>query len=992
MRLERTMKRTFLSSLVLGPALLLAALLVPGTAAAAGPITTTACTAVGTDVTCNLWAESGTLSLPGTSVPIWGFSDTSGGSPIVPGPVLVVNQGDVVTVNLTNNLAQPTSILFGGQAMVPDQSGVAGGGGTHAYTFTASSPGTYLYEAGLIPGSQYQLAMGMYGVLVVRPTGRPGQAYGDAATAFNDEALVVLSEIDPALNNSATPWTVDLRAFAPKYFLVNGMAYTSAAPSITTTSGNTLLLRYANAGIQHHSIGVLGLHQRVLAADGSQLPHPRTMVAETIAPGQSADVLVTMPATTAASTRYALYDASLALNNSSASAIGGMLAFIDAAGTAGADTVGPLISAVALNLMTGDLTASVSDATTGNANVTAAEYFIDTTGAAGTGTAMGGSFGSPTVAVSATIPAPVIDALSSGSHSVYVRGEDSLGNWGALSSTTFSIDKTGPTTSALVLNPNPSNGLVTVALSGTASDAATGNGNVVAAEYFIGTPGADGTGGVVTRNMTAPTVSLSATIPAGQSGVVSVHAQDAAGNWGPFATITLTIDNAGPATSGVAASPNPSGNRLVRVTATFDDTASGGSTIATGEGFIGTAGANGTGFPFVATDGVFNEVNDPGYADIPLTTINQLPVGPNTIYVHGKDAAGNWGATSTITLDIERTLPAILSITRVDPSPTTAASVAFLVTFSESVTGVTSGNFALVSGGGLTGASITSVTGTGATRTVTATTGSAGGTVGLNLASATGITDLAGNALPTTGLPFVGQVYTVVTPLYFSTVGNTNPPGVTGTADDADIYLWDGSAFSRATDVTGITNPVPAGANVDGFDRIDATHFYMSFSGNVTLPGLGTVQDEDVVFYNAGTWSVYFDGTPATRGLSGSDLDAISIVGGTLYFSTDDTDVPVGVAGGGDDADIYSWNGTSFARVFDASALGWSTTNVDGFVRVDATHFYVSYSADTTVPVLGAVQDEDVVYHNAGAWSVYFDGTSKGLTSANLDVDAFDLP
>ena len=39
------------------------------------------------------------------------------------------------------------------------------------------------------------------------------------------------------------------------------------------------------------------------------------------------------------------------------------------------------------------------------------------------------------------------------------------------------------------------------------------------------------------------------------------------------------------------------------------------------------------------------------------------------------------------------------------------------------------------------------------------------------------------------------------------------------------------------------------------------------------------------------------------------------------------------------------------------------------------------------------VQDEDVVYYNAGTWSVYFDGTSKGLTaSGNLDIDAFDLP
>jgi FtsP/CotA-like multicopper oxidase with cupredoxin domain len=124
MRLERTMKRTLLTSLILGPALLFVALLIPGAAAAAGPITTaSSCSAAGSTVTCNLWAEAGTLALPGTSVPVWGFATTSGGSPIVPGPVLVVNQGDTVTVNLTNHLSQLTSILFDGQAMVPDLAG-----------------------------------------------------------------------------------------------------------------------------------------------------------------------------------------------------------------------------------------------------------------------------------------------------------------------------------------------------------------------------------------------------------------------------------------------------------------------------------------------------------------------------------------------------------------------------------------------------------------------------------------------------------------------------------------------------------------------------------------------------------------------------------------------------------------------------------------------------------------------------------------------------
>ncbi|MEW6287691.1 MAG: hypothetical protein AB1509_15830, partial [Chloroflexota bacterium] len=228
--------------------------------------------------------------------------------------------------------------------------------------------------------------------------------------------------------------------------------------------------------------------------------------------------------------------------------------------------------------------------------------------------------------------------------------------------------------------------------------------------------------------------------------------------------------------------------------------------------------------------------------------------------------------------------------------------------------------------------------------------------------------------------------------VYFSTLGNTNPPGVAGTADDADLYFWSGTAFSRVFDAT--VAGVPATANVDGFDRVDATHFYLSFVADVTLPGIGTVQDEDIVYYNNGVWSVYFDGTAAGLTAANQDIDAFSISGGVIYFSTFGNTNPPGVGGTADDSDIYAWNGSAFSRVFDATTAGVpAAANVDGLEVVDATHFYLSFVADTTtITGFDTVQDEDVVYYNAGAWSVYFDGTARGLTAANQDVDALDIP
>ncbi|NOS75712.1 MAG: cadherin-like domain-containing protein [Methyloglobulus sp.] len=244
-----------------------------------------------------------------------------------------------------------------------------------------------------------------------------------------------------------------------------------------------------------------------------------------------------------------------------------------------------------------------------------------------------------------------------------------------------------------------------------------------------------------------------------------------------------------------------------------------------------------------------------------------------------------------------------------------------------------------------------------------------------------------------------------VTPVvYFSTFGNTNPTGLAGTADDADIYSWNGAAFTRVVDMS--TKGLPSAANTDELKIIDATHFYLSFVADTTLPGLGTVQDEDIVYYNGTSWTLFFDGT--SKGLTNAnhDIDAFDIAGNTVYFSTfGSTNTPgatnpPGEAGTADNADIYSWDGSVFSRVVDLSTLGvpaaprsGSVSNVDGLKFIDSTHFYVSFAGNVTLPVIGQVQDEDIVYYDGTGWSVYFDGTAapKSLTLGNLDLDGFDI-
>lgn len=114
----------------------------------------------------------------------------------------------------------------------------------------------------------------------------------------------------------------------------------------------------------------------------------------------------------------------------------------------------------------------------------------------------------------------------------------------------------------------------------------------------------------------------------------------------------------------------------------------------------------------------------------------------------------------------EKKPPFVVSIILASPDPTSpATAVDWTVTFNASVTGLDASDFSLVMGGGVSGASITGVTGSGTTWTVTAGTGAGAGTLGLNLVDNDTIVNAALKPLGGTGSSngnFTGQVYTVV--------------------------------------------------------------------------------------------------------------------------------------------------------------------------------------------------------------------------------------
>jgi FtsP/CotA-like multicopper oxidase with cupredoxin domain len=639
----------------------------------------------------DLWARTGTATLYGsTSVTIWGYSSTVGDVATLPGPELRVTQGTDVTVNLTNDLGEDSALLFQGQDMIPDLTGATANGGTISYTFRACDAGTFLYEAGLLPNAQHQVAMGMYGALIVDPA-TAGQAYDDASTAYDSESVMVLSELDPVLNSSGSPATFDMRNYLPQYFLINGKAYPETAPFATNPGpGTKVLARYVNAGLQAHAMSTLGLSQTIIAQDGQPYAYSHNVVAETIATGQTLDTLITIPASALEGDQFVLYDANMLLHNTTAAGFGGMMASLTVGtGTPPPSDPGPTVSGLSLSPNPTDgsvdvtVSATITDGGDSPSNIMAAEFYIDgTANPPNAMTAVDLAFDSNPEDVEGTVSMATLGTLSSGNHTIFVRGQDANGNWGPFLSMVLNLDKTGPATTGLTLTPNPSSGAEPVDLTATGNDTATGNSNVTAAEYWVDTD--TPTAMTIVAGADAPIRNFAATISAGLSigaHVVSVRSQDAFGNWGTVATITLQVaDPEPPTTSNVTASPNPTNGLVgyntsvpaVRVFADFNDVATGGSNIVAAEGFIDAVGSIGSGFVFVATDGGFNSPTESGYADIPLASVRALSNGDHTIYVRAKDSSGNWGDPMAVgastTLTVDKTGPTFGSISVVPPS------------------------------------------------------------------------------------------------------------------------------------------------------------------------------------------------------------------------------------------------------------------------------------------------------------------------------------
>ena len=247
--------------------------------------------------TFNLTASTGYITTgDGGSLLVWGYG-VNGGLAQYPGPTLIVNQGDLVTITLSNtDIPEPVSMIFPGQEGVTAIGGTsglltneitAGAAGSVTYRFTATNAGTYMYQSGT--HMDLQVEMGLVGALIVRPAGAPvNQAYAHPDTKFDQEYLFLLTEMDPNIHNLVDAGLMNLvnnTEFHSVLWFINGrngpdtmapanlpwMPYQPYNCLPRTHPGEKLLLRVIGAGRELHPFHTHGNNFVQIARDGRLL-------------------------------------------------------------------------------------------------------------------------------------------------------------------------------------------------------------------------------------------------------------------------------------------------------------------------------------------------------------------------------------------------------------------------------------------------------------------------------------------------------------------------------------------------------------------------------------------------------------------------------------------------------------------------------------------------------------------------------------------------
>jgi FtsP/CotA-like multicopper oxidase with cupredoxin domain len=203
---------------------------------------------------------------PGQKVEAWAYNGT------VPGPTLMANDGDKVSIVLHNNLPESTSIHFHGIQTPNSMDGTTDvtqdpvkPGQSFTYSFVAHGPAVGMYHSH--HDAVKQVPDGLAGAFIIGSEPLPA-----GVTVTQQQVMV--------LDDSGTIG-----------YAINGKSFPATAP-IVAKLGDWIEVQYMNEGTQIHPMHLHGMPQMVIAKDGYPLANPELEDTVTVAPGERYTVLV----------------------------------------------------------------------------------------------------------------------------------------------------------------------------------------------------------------------------------------------------------------------------------------------------------------------------------------------------------------------------------------------------------------------------------------------------------------------------------------------------------------------------------------------------------------------------------------------------------------------------------------------------------------------------------------------------------------------------
>ena len=197
---------------------------------------------------------------------------------VVPGPTLVVREGERVVIDFRNALSVPDTIHLHGIHGGPDaMDGVAGisqemvpPGGSFRYAFTARQPGTFIYHS---HGNEAMVDSGLYGAIVVLPAHpRPEER------VQRDDVELISS------------WAI--QTVTESHHTINGKEYPATTP-IEVRKGERVRVRWINMSSENvHTMHTHGHDMLVIARDAQPVAARDVQDTVLLGPGQRADVVI----------------------------------------------------------------------------------------------------------------------------------------------------------------------------------------------------------------------------------------------------------------------------------------------------------------------------------------------------------------------------------------------------------------------------------------------------------------------------------------------------------------------------------------------------------------------------------------------------------------------------------------------------------------------------------------------------------------------------